>query len=75
MRTISAEKFITEGKLELQRLFEFVENNATEFKAYEIEKSIFEKILKIGLIAMQYYFSEKSTGDVWQGITFQYSAN
>ncbi len=64
MRAISAEKCITEGKLELQRLFEFVENNATEFKAYEMEKSIFEKILKIGLIAMQYYFSEKGTGDV-----------
>jgi hypothetical protein len=64
MRAISAEKCITEGKLELQRLFEFVENNATEFKAYEMEKSIFAKILKIGLIAMQYYFSEKGTGDV-----------
>ena len=64
MRAISAEKCISEGKLELQRLFEFVENNAKEFKAYEMEKSIFEKILKIGLIAMQYYFSEKGTGDV-----------
>lgn len=64
MRAISTEKCITEGKLELQRLFEFVENNATEFKAYEMEKSIFEKILKIGLIAMQYYFSEKGSGDV-----------
>ncbi len=64
MRAISTEKCITEGKLELQRLFEFVESNATEFKAYEMEKSIFKKILKIGLIAMQYYFSEKGTGDV-----------
>ncbi len=64
MRAISAEKCITEGKLELQRLFEFVENNATEFKAYEMEKGIFKKILKIGLIAIQYYFSEKGTGDV-----------
>jgi hypothetical protein len=64
MRAISAEKCISEGKLELQRLFEFVENNATEYKAYEMEKGIFEKILKIGLIAMQLYFSEKGTGDV-----------
>ena len=64
MRAISAEKCISEGKLELQRVFEFVENNATEYKAYEMEKSIFEKILKIGLIAMQYYFSQKGTGDV-----------
>ncbi len=64
MRAISAENCITEGKLELQRLFEFVENNATEFKAYEMEKSIFKKILKIGLIVMLYYFSEKGTGDV-----------
>ena len=64
MRAISAEKCITEGELELQRLFEFVQNNATQFKAYEMEKGIFEKILKIGLIAMQYYFSQKGTGDV-----------
>ena len=64
MRAIAAEKCITEGKLELQRLFEYVEINATEFKAYEMEKSIFEKILKIGLIVMQYYFSKKGTGDV-----------
>ena len=64
MRAISAEKCITEGKLELQRVFEFVQNNAGELKSYEMEKSIFEKILKIGLIAMQYYFSQKGTGDV-----------
>ena len=51
MRAISAENCITESKLELQRLFEFVENNATEFKAYEMGKSIFRKILKIGLKA------------------------
>ncbi len=59
MRAISAEKCISEGELELQKLFEFVEDNATEFKAYEMEKGIFEKVLKIGLIAMQFYFSEK----------------
>ena len=59
MRAISAEKCISEGKLELQNLFEFVEDNAEEFKAYEMEKSIFEKVLKIGLIAMHNYFSQK----------------
>ena len=47
MRAISAEKCITESKQELQSLFEFVENNATEFKAYAMEKSILKKILKI----------------------------
>ena len=64
MRAISAEKCITEGELELQSLFDFVENNAEEYKAYEMEKSIFEKILKIGRIAMKLYFSQKGTGDV-----------
>lgn len=64
MRAISAEKCITEGRLELQKLFEFVENNAEEFKAYDMEKSIFKKVLKIGLTAMQLYFSEKGTGDM-----------
>jgi hypothetical protein len=64
MRAISAEKSISEGKLELQSLFEFVRNNAKEFKAYEMEKHILQKVLKIGLIAMQYFFSQKGTGDV-----------
>ena len=36
MRAISAKKCITEGKLELQRLFEYVENHATGFKVYEM---------------------------------------
>lgn len=64
MRAISAEKCISEGKLKLQTLFEFVRDNAKEFKAYEMEKSVLEKVLKIGLIAMQYYFSQKGTGDI-----------
>ena len=64
MRAISAEKCISEGKLKLQTLFEFVRNNAKEFKAYEMEKSVLEKVLKIGLIAMQYYFSQKGTSDI-----------
>lgn len=48
----------------MQTLFEFVRDNAKEFKAYEMEKSVLEKVLKIGLIAMQYYFSQKGTGDI-----------
>ena len=64
MRAITAEECISEGKLELQNLFEFVENNAKGFKAYEMEKSIFEKILKLGLLSMQYYFTQKGTGDI-----------
>ena len=64
MRAISAERCISEGKLELQSLFEFIRNHAEGYKAYEMEKGILEKVLKIGFIAMQYYFSQKGTGDV-----------
>ncbi|PIE63070.1 MAG: hypothetical protein CSA25_02130 [Desulfobacter postgatei] len=38
MRAISNEKCISEGKLGLQNLFEFVNQNAESMPAYEMEK-------------------------------------
>lgn len=64
MRAISAEKSISDGNLELQKLFEFIRENASEFKGYDIEKHIFSSVLQIGFYAMQYFFAEKGTGDV-----------
>ncbi len=41
MRAISKEKCISDGKLGLQNLFEFVHENAESVQAYEMEKDIF----------------------------------
>ena len=64
MRAISTEKSISDGNLELQKLFEFIRENASESKSYDIEKHIFSSVLQIGFYAMQYFFAEKGTGDV-----------
>lgn len=64
MRAISTEKSISDGNLELQKLYEFIRENASEFKSYDIEKHIFSSVLQIGFYAMQYFFAEKGTGDV-----------
>jgi hypothetical protein len=64
MRAISKEKCISDGKLGLQNLFEFVRKNAESMQAYEMEKNIFRLAQTIALSAMQYYFAEKGTGDM-----------
>ena len=53
MRAISNEKCISEGKLELQNLFEFVNQNAESMQSYEMEKNIFQLALKIALSGMK----------------------
>ncbi|PIE63039.1 MAG: hypothetical protein CSA25_02290, partial [Desulfobacter postgatei] len=64
MRAISNEKCISEGKLGLQNLFEFVNQNAESMPAYEMEKNIFQLALKIALSGMKYFFAQKGTGDI-----------
>jgi hypothetical protein len=61
---MSREKCIADGKFRLQNLFEFVCNNAESMQAYEMEQNILRLALKIGFSAMEYYFSEKGTGDI-----------
>jgi hypothetical protein len=63
MQAFSVEESIMEGEKEVKELFEFVKDNAWECDAYEIEKSIFSRVMKIGLSAMKCYFAEKGTGD------------
>ena len=41
MRAISNEKCISEGKLELQNLFEFVNQNAESMQSYEMKRTYF----------------------------------
>jgi len=64
MQAYSIEQSIMEGKIEVNNLFEFVKMNAETFDAYNIERVIFEKVLKIGNTAMKCYFAAKGTGDV-----------
>jgi hypothetical protein len=73
MRAISIEKCITDGKLGLQNLFEFVRKNAEYMQADEMEQTIFRYALKIGFSAMEYYFAEKETGDIGPELIFPFS--
>ncbi len=63
MQAFSIEQSIIEGDREVKNLFDFVQKNAAEFDAYEMEQSIFLKLMKIGLAAIKCYFAEKGTGD------------
>lgn len=58
------EEMLLEGQREVKELFEFVMDNADAMDAYSIEKSIFSRILGIGLVAMKGYFAKKGTGDI-----------
>lgn len=64
MQAFSMEQSILKGRIEVNELFKFVKDNASESEAYEMERSIFLMAMKIGKAAMEYYFAEKGTGDV-----------
>jgi len=64
MQPYSVEQSIIEGELEVKELFEYAQNNAAQFEAYEMERDIFAKVMQIGLAAMKCYFAEKGTGDI-----------
>ena len=64
MPPYSTEKSILEGELEINALFDYVENNAEDFDAYQMEMGIKERLNKIGLAALKAYFAHKGTGDV-----------
>ena len=63
MQAFSIEQSIVKGNMQIEDLFEFVQNNALEIEAYEMEQSIFSYVMKIGLTVMQCYFAAKGTGD------------
>jgi hypothetical protein len=63
MQPYSVEQSIMEGELEVKELFEYAQNNAAQFEAYEMERSIFARVMQIGLAVMTCYLAEKGTGD------------
>ena len=69
MKALSVEKSIFEGELEIKDLFQFVLENAENNSAYEMEKTIFSKIMSIGKSALKCYFAKRGTGDF--GVTFE----
>lgn len=64
MQAFSVEQSILEGEHAVKELFQFVQEQAEESDAYQMESTIFEKLRKIGLAAMKCYFAAKGTGDV-----------
>ena len=64
MKALSIEQTILEGEYELKELFKYVIDHAEEFKAYDMEKAIFSRLMQIGQVAIRSYFAQKGTGDV-----------
>ena len=64
MPPYSAEQSIFEGELGVKQLFKFVKNNSGRMDAYSMEKSIFSRLMDIGLSSMKCYFASKGTEDV-----------
>jgi hypothetical protein len=64
MQAFSVEKTIIEGENQVQDLFKFVVKMSDKLEAYEMEKAIFARLMKIGLSAVKAYFGSLGTGDV-----------
>ncbi len=71
MKALSVEQSIMDGEKELKELYKYVETNALEFKAYDMEIEVFSRIMQIGFAAMKCYFAEKGTGDVGMELTLE----
>jgi hypothetical protein len=69
MKALSIERSLCEGELEVKELFEFVNEQANAFTAYQMEQEIFDRVMRIGLAAMKGYFARKGTGDVGDDLT------
>ena len=68
MNAYEVEGSIAEGRMEFERLFEFVHKHAENYEAHEMEEAVFKKLLPIGLAAMKVYFAEKGTGEQGEAI-------
>jgi hypothetical protein len=69
MKALSVEESIFEGKEEVKKLFQFVNDHAVESTAYEMEQTIFVGVMRIGLSAMKCYFAQTGTGDLGETIS------
>ena len=47
MQPYSVEQSIIEGEMEVKELFEYVQNNAAQFEAYEMEESVFARVMQV----------------------------
>ncbi len=64
MEAFDIEASIAEGEEALQALLSFVQEQAGQLEAHEVEKGIFKRLLPLGLAAVRLYFAERGTGEV-----------
>jgi hypothetical protein len=69
MDVLDVEMSIAEGEQALQALLKFAWEQAGMIGAHEAEKSIFKRLLPIGLAAMKLYFAQRGTADVGPAVT------
>ena len=68
MDSYSTEKGLEESKQAFDELLAFVQENSDEMEAYDMEKGIFQRVLRIGLAAMKTYFAAKGSGEKGKSI-------
>lgn len=59
MKALSIERSVYEGEREVKELFEFVDQHADAFTAYQMGQDIWARVMQIGLAAMESYFATK----------------
>ena len=68
--TTDIKSFFSEMDHTMDELKQFVDSEATKGAAtHEIEKGIFDKVLKIGAQALQYFFAKQGDGDLGKTVT------
>lgn len=65
------EKSILEGNMEIKALFQYVEDNAENLDAYQMEVGIKKYLNRIGVAAFKGYFAQKGTGDIGDTIKME----
>jgi hypothetical protein len=71
MEAFSIEQSLLEGEKEVKELFDYVCSEAENLEAYEMERAIFARVMRIGLTAMKGYFAKKGTGDVGEELVME----
>lgn len=64
MGAFDVEASIREGEDALQALLSFVQEQAGQLEAHDVEQGIFKRLMPLGLAAVRLYFAERGTGKV-----------
>ncbi len=68
MEAFAVEASLTEGQEALQALLSFVQEQAGQLEAHDVEKGIVKRLMPLGLAAVRLSFAACGTGEVGQAV-------